>query len=105
MIYALLGAAFAVAGADKLAGDDRYETMFDELGWSEEGRMAQAATEVAGGVLVGFRKTRRLGAVMLAGTSAMMLASELQHNRGKLAGPRGLLLAASLLALVAPGRR
>ena len=105
MIYALLGAAFAIAGADKLAGNDRYDTMFEELGWSHEGMSAVAAAEVAGGLMLASRRTRRVGAALLAGTSAAMLASELQHERTNLAGPRGFLLAAALFAFVAPGRR
>ncbi len=104
MIYALLGAAFAVAGADKLGGDDGYEEMFEDLGWSREGMGAVAVAEIVGGMLLGLRRTRRVGAALLAGTSAAVLASELQQNRTKLAGPRGLLLAAALVALVAPGR-
>ena len=48
MIYALLGAAFAVAGADKLAKNEDYEDMFEELGWSREGMGAVAAAEIAG---------------------------------------------------------
>jgi uncharacterized membrane protein YphA (DoxX/SURF4 family) len=104
MIYALLGAAFAVAGVDKLSGNEDYDEMFEELGWSRKGMGAVAAAEIAGGVMLGIRRTRRVGAAMLAGTSAAVLASELQHNRTKLAGPRGFLLAAALVALIAPGR-
>ena len=104
MIYALLGAAFAVAGADKLSGNEDYEELFEDLGWSREGMGAVAMAEIAGGLLLGLRRTRRTGAALLAGTSAAMLASELQHGRTKLAGPRGFLLTASLIALIAPGR-
>ena len=104
MIYALLGAAFAVAGADKLSGDEGYEEMFEDLGWSRAGMGAVAAAEITGGVLLALRRTRRVGAALLAGTSAAMLTSELKHDRTKLAGPRGFLLAAALIALVAPGR-
>ena len=104
MIYALLGAAFAVAGADKLSGNKNYEEMFEELGWSRGGMGLVAAAEVTGGLLLGPRRTRRIGAAVLAGTSAAVLVSELKYNRTKLAGPRGFLLAAALIALVAPGR-
>lgn len=104
MIYALLGAAFAVAGADKLGNDD-YEDMFDDLGWSREAMSAVAAAEIAGGLMLGLRGTRRVGAAVLAGTSAAVLASELKHHRTKLAGPRGLLLAAALMALIMPGKK
>jgi uncharacterized membrane protein YphA (DoxX/SURF4 family) len=104
MMYKLLGAAFAVAGADKLSGDEGYEEMFEDLGWSREAMGAAAMAEVAGGVLLALRSTRRIGALMLAGTSAALLASELREGRGKLAGPRGFLLAAALLALIAPDR-
>ncbi len=102
MIYALLGAAFAVAGADKLSGDDRYDDMFEELGWSRQGMGAVAMAEITGGIMLGMRRTRRFGATVLAGTSAAVLASELQHGRTGLAGPRGALLLAALIALVDP---
>lgn len=105
MIYALLGAAFAVAGADKLMGNEQYENMFEDLGWSHEGMSAVAAAEVAGGLMLAFRRTRRFGAAVLAGTSAAVLASELKHHESKLAGPRGFLLAAALIALIAPGKK
>ncbi len=105
MIYALLGAAFAVAGADKLSGDKNYDELFRDLGWSREGMGAVAAAEIAGGLLMGMRRTRRVGAAMLAGASAVVLASEIERSRTKLAGPRGVLLVAALIALVAPGRR
>lgn len=104
MIYALLGAAFAVAGVDKLSGDRRYDDMFEDLGWSRQGMGAVAMAEVTGGVMLGMRRTRRLGATLLATTSAAVLVSELQHGERRLAGPRGALLAAALIALVAPGR-
>lgn len=104
MIYKLLGAAFAVAGADKLIGNDRYRDMFDELGWSREGMDAVGLAEVTGGLLLGLRATRRLGAGILAGASAAVLASEVREGEGRLAGPRGFLLAAALTALLAPDR-
>jgi hypothetical protein len=104
MIYALLGAAFAVAGADKMSGDKGYEEMFEHLGWSQDGMRAVAAAEMTGGVLLGVRRTRRLGAGILAGTSMAVLASEMRRGEAKLAGPRGLLLLASLIALLAPDR-
>lgn len=104
MIYKVLGAAFAVAGGDKLVGDERYEALFEDLGWSRAGMAAVAAGEIAGGLLLGLRGTRRLGAGLLAGTSAAVLASELRAGRTRLAGPRGFLLAAALVALAAPDR-
>ncbi len=104
MIYKLLGAAFALAGVDKLSGDEGYADMFEDLGWSREGMSAVGVAEVAGGLMLGLRATRRLGAGLLAGTSAAVLASEIGEGRGKLAGPRGFLLAAALVALVAPDR-
>ncbi len=104
MIYKLLGAAFAVAGADKLVGDDRYLDMFEDLGWSREGMGVVAIAEIAGGLMLGLRATRRLGAGILAGASGAVLASEVREGEGRLAGPRGFLLAAALIALVAPDR-
>src|SRR5438445_768274 len=76
LIYPLLGAAFAIAGADKAKGDPGYEDMFHELGWSREGMQAVAAAEIAGGVLLALRPTRRLGAGILAVTSTAVLALE-----------------------------
>lgn len=102
LIYPVLGAAFAVAGADKLSGDKGYESMFRHLGWSREGMQAVAAAEMTGGVLLGFRSTRRLGAGVLAATSMAVLASELRRGEAKLAGPRSFLLLASLAALISP---
>ena len=102
LIYPLLGAAFAVAGADKMSGQTGYEGMFRHLGWSRGGMQAVAAAEMTGGVLLGFRSTRRLGAGLLAGTSMAVLASEMRRGEAKLAGPRGLLLLAALAALLAP---
>ncbi len=104
MIYKLLGAAFALAGADKLVGNDRYVDMFEDLGWSREGMGAVAVAEIAGALMLGLRSMRRLGASLLAGASAAVLASELREGAGRLAGPRGLLLAAALIALAAPDR-
>lgn len=104
MIYPLLGAAFAVAGADKMSGDKGYEDMFADLGWSHDGMRGVAMAEITGGVLLGMRKTRRLGAGVLAATSMAVLASEMRQGETKLAGPRGFLLLASLIALLAPDR-
>lgn len=104
MIYPLLGAAFAVAGADKMGGDKGYEEMFRHLGWSRDGMRAVAAAEMAGGALLGLRRTRRLGAGILAGASMAVLASEMRRGEARLAGPRGFLLAAALIALLSPDR-
>ena len=35
--FAVLGAAFAVAGADKIIGNRGYARMFRHLGWSKAG--------------------------------------------------------------------
>jgi uncharacterized membrane protein len=105
LIYPLLGAAFAVAGADKAVQDEGYVDMFRQLGWSREAMQAVGAAEIAGGALLAFRSTRRLGAGILALTSGAVLASEMRVGAGRLAGPRGLLLAAALTALLSPGRR
>ena len=45
LIYPLLGAAFAVAGADKMSGQTGYEGMFRHLGWSRGGMQAGAMRE------------------------------------------------------------
>ena len=102
-IFPALGAAFAVAGADKIIGNRGYSRMFRHLGWSSAGKRAVAAAELGGGALLALRPTRRLGGAVLAATSAAVLASELRHGDGSLAVPRALLLVAALAGVV--GRR
>lgn len=105
MMYPMLGAAVAVAGADKLAGDRGYTEMFRTLGWTPGQAQAAAVAEVGAGLMMTSRRTRRLGGAILAVTSAAVLLSELEHNRPKLANPRALVLLAGLAALLVPGRR
>ena len=59
--FTVLGAAFAVAGADKIIGNRGYARMFDHLGWSRGGLRAVALAEMAGGALLAAGSTRRLG--------------------------------------------
>lgn len=102
-LYPALGAAIAVAGGDKLAGEDSYRRMFRGLGWSRADMQLLAAVEVVGGALMVPRFTRRLGGALVAAASATVLGSELQQSDAKLAAPRALVLLAGLAALVAPG--
>ncbi len=101
-LFPALGAAFAVAGADKIIGRG-YASMFQHLGWSRGGMRAVAAAEMAGGALLAAGSTRRLGGAILAATSATVLTSELRYGDGQLALPRTMLLLAALAA-VAAGR-
>ncbi len=101
-LFAAIGAAVAIAGSDKLGGNPAYAGMFRDLGWSEEAMQAAATAEVAGGLLMALRPTRRIGGALVAAASAAVLASELRHEDGKLAAPRGLVLLAGLIALLAP---
>lgn len=94
--FPALGAAFAVAGADKMIGNRGYGRMFRHLGWSSAGKRAVAVAELAGGALLAARSTRRLGGAVLAATSAAVLASEVRHGDGRLALPRAALLLAAL---------
>jgi len=98
--FPLLGAAFAVAGADKLIGDRGYARMFNHLGWSRGGLRAVAVAEMAGGALLAAGSTRRLGGAIAAATSATVLASEMRRGDSKLAVPRAMLMAAALVAMV-----
>ncbi len=100
-LFPLLGAAFAVAGADKIIGNRGYASMFRHLGWSRGGMRTVAAAEMAGGALLAAGSTRRLGGAILAATSATVLASEMRHGDGELALPRSMLLVAALAAIVA----
>jgi len=98
-VFPGLGAAFAVAGADKIIGNRGYARMFDHLGWSPLGLRTVAVAEMAGGALLASSSTRRLGGAILAATSAAVLASEVRHRDGVLAGPRAMLLLAALAAI------
>ncbi len=99
--FTVLGAAFAVAGADKIIGDRGYARMFNHLGWSRNGLRAVAVAEMAGGALLAAGSTRRLGGAIAAATSAAVLASEMRRGDTELAVPRAMLMAAGLLALFA----
>ena len=105
LLFPTIGASIAVAGGDKLAGNRAYAGMFRQLGWSRRDMQIAAATEMAGGLLMVPRATRRVGGALVAAVSATVLLSELQRGDAKLAGPRGLVLLAALAAVVAPGRR
>lgn len=100
----LAGGAIALAGADKLTGDCGYVGMFRHLGWSESQMQAAAVTEVAGGLLMVPRSTRRIGGAMVAAVSALVMLSEAAKGEMKLAAPRGMVLLAGLTAMLAPGK-
>ena len=101
--FPALGAAFAVAGADKIIGTRGYSRLCRHLGWRGTGKRVVAAAEGAGGALLAARSTRVLGSAVLAATSATVLASEVRHGDGKLALPRAVMLMAALTGLA--GRR
>ncbi len=103
-LFPALGAAVAIAGGDKLAGNRSYRTMFRHLGWSRDDMRAAALAEIAGGLLMAPRATRRVGGAILSAASATVMLSELRHGDEKLAAARGLVLLAGLAALFAPGR-
>lgn len=103
ILYPALGAAIALAGGDKLAGDGAYRRMFRGLGWSQADMRRLALVEVVGGALMVPRLTRRLGGAVVVAASAAVLNSELADGESKLAGPRALVLLAGLSALLAPG--
>ncbi len=102
-LYPLLGLAVAMAGYDKLSGDRAYRQVFRELDWSESEMQAAAAAEVAGGIMMVPRFSRRLGGALVAATSATVLSSELERGDDRLAAYRGIVLLAGLAALLAPG--
>lgn len=104
-IAPVAGAAVALAGADKLFGNRAYAGMFRHLGWSDGEMQAAATAEVAGGLLMVPRATRRIGGAMVAAVSAIVLLSELEQGDAKLAASRGLVLLAGLSAMIAPGPR
>ena len=101
ILYPVAGAAVALAGVDKLAGNRGYAGMFEDLGWSEDQMQAAATAEVIGGALMVPRATRRLGGAIVAAVSLVVLAAELRRGDAKLAAPRALVLGAGLAALFA----
>ncbi len=103
LIYPAAGAAIAVAGGDKLAGEGSYRRMFRGLGWSQSDMRSLAAAEVAGGLLMAPRLTRRLGGALVVVASSLVLRSELRRGEGGLAAPRVLVLLAGLCAMLVPG--
>ncbi len=102
-LFPLAGTAVAVAGADKLVGNRGYRGLFRTLGWSQGKMQAAATAELAGGLLMVPRATRRIGGAVVAAASALVLVSELRHGDRGLAASRGLVLLAGLVALAAPG--
>ena len=100
-----LGLAIAVAGADKLAGDQSYRDLFSHLGMTPRQLQAEAAAELAGGLLMATRANRRLGGAVVAGASSVMLSREIRAGDTNLALARGMVMLVGLAALLAPGRR
>ena len=99
MLFPTVGAAVAVAGADKLSGDRSYDKLFQHLGWSRGDMRIAAHAELAGGLMMTVKPTRRLGGALVAAASACVLYSELRHGDSKLATSRALVLLAALSAL------
>ena len=101
-LYPVLGAAVALAGFDKLAGQRGYERMFGHLDWSRDQVRAAAVAECAGGLLMIPRVTRRFGGAAVTASSLALLASEIGHRDARLALPRGLVLLVALAAVLVP---
>ena len=71
----------------------------EDLDWSVEERQGIGAVELAGGLLMLIRPTRRLGAGVVLAACGAALAVELRSGATELAAPRaGLMLAALLVA-------
>ena len=98
------GAAIALAGVDKLAGNRGYKRLFHHLGWSTQTMRAVAAAETVGGILMMPGPTQRLGGAVVAAVSTIVLASELRQGDGKLAASRAGVLLAGLVALLGSSR-
>ena len=62
-------------------------------------RLAGVA-EIAGGTLINFGRTRRLGGAILGAASVAQLTAELAHGDGGLAAARSGVLGASVIALL-----
>jgi hypothetical protein len=103
--FSALGAAIALAGGDKLAGQRGYRDMFHGLGWSEASMRTAATAELVGGLLMLLPSTRRLGGAVVAVTSATVLATEIGQGETKLALPRSLVLLLGLVAVADQARQ
>ena len=99
-VVTLVGLGMAVAGADKLAGDRAYERLYRRWGWSRGQMQLAGLTELLGGTLMAFGRTRRLGGVLLTGASITQLTAELAHGDGDLALARTGVLACAVTALL-----
>jgi uncharacterized membrane protein len=104
-LFPILGAAFALAGVDKLLGIRGYRRMFRHWGWTRSAMRLVGGSEVAGGLLLASPQTRALGGIVLATVSASVLAAELRRAEPKLALPRLVLLGAALAAICPAARR
>jgi len=100
MLVGLVGLGMALAGADKLAEDPRYDRLYAHWGWSRGQMRAAAAAEVVGGLLMMFGRTRRAGGALLAGASVPQLTTELARGDGALALARTGILAVAVSALL-----
>ena len=100
----VVGLGMAVAGLDKVAGDRTYERLFRHWGWSREQMRLSGAVELAGGLLMANRRTRRLGGAIMAGSSATLLAAELRHGDDGMAAARAGILLTALIALFGSSR-
>lgn len=100
----LVGASFAVAGADKMIGQRGYVEAFHHLGWSERAMRLAGTAEAIGGVLAAIPATRAAGSVLLVGASAAVLQSEIRRGDWRLAVPRLGMLCAALTPLLSRRR-
>ena len=100
----LVGFGMAAAGLSKLAGEGGYQRLYRHWGWTREQMRLSGMAELAGGLLMASRRTRRLGGAVMVGSSAVMLSTELRHHDDGMAAARGLVLLTSLIALLGSSR-
>jgi hypothetical protein len=97
----MVGLGMAVAGVDKLAGERSYARLYRRWGWTRQQMRLAGAAELAGGLMMAFRATRRLGGGVMAAASVTQLTAEIAHGDGALAAARSGVLGAALLSLIA----
>ena len=100
LLFSLLGLGFGVAGATKLAGFAPQRALFHSWGWSDQARQVVGALELGGATLLVSGRTRGWGGLVLAATSAVVLATEGRNHDDTLIPPRAVLLLGALAALV-----
>lgn len=100
----IVGFGMAAAGLSKVSGDRTYQRLYQHWGWTREQMRLSGLVELAGGLLMANRRTRRLGGAVMVGSSAVMLSTELRERDDRMAAARSVVLLTALIALLGSSR-